>query len=281
VDLDRPSVARVYDYYLGGTTNWAIDRAFGNRVLRRFPLMSDIARSNQSFLDRVVRHLVKLGVRQFLDVGSGALTRGNTHQVADALARSSGREPDVKVVYADLDPVAVAHAELLVSRDGDPRRHAVIEADLRSPEDLWQQALDTGVIDPEQPVALLLIAVLHVHQPNADGVDIGPESAVRLRARLPAGSYVAISHMTDEGVPDEVGERLAEIKRMYDTWSSSNLIWRSRAAIAQMLSGLRLLEPGWTWTPAWHPDETTSTASPTAFPSPSHAGVWAGVGRVG
>lgn len=99
VDLERPSVARVYDYYLGGTANWAVDREFGDRVLARFPLLRDIAVANRLFLNRVVRYLAKRGVRQFLDVGAGVPTVGNTHQVADEARQETGGVPDVRVVY--------------------------------------------------------------------------------------------------------------------------------------------------------------------------------------
>ncbi|HEX4700590.1 MAG TPA: SAM-dependent methyltransferase, partial [Pseudonocardiaceae bacterium] len=156
VDLEHPSVARVYDFYLGGTANWAIDREFGKKVLARFPLLRPIAKANRLFLHRAVRHLVRQGVRQFVDIGSGVPTMGNTHQIADELA------PDCRVVYIDNEPVAVAHSQMLLDQNGDPERHAAINADLREPDELWQRVRDTDVLDLTQPVALLLVAVLHV-----------------------------------------------------------------------------------------------------------------------
>ncbi|MEV7551548.1 SAM-dependent methyltransferase [Amycolatopsis sp. NPDC089917] len=279
VDLDRPSVARVYDYYLGGTANWAVDRDFGDRVLSKFPLLRDIALANRQFLNRVVRHLTRRGVRQFLDIGAGVPTAGNTHQVADDARRDAGAVPDVRVVYVDNDPVAVAHANMLLNREGDATRQVVIEADLRNPGDLWQQAVDTELLDPDEPVALLLIAVLHVHQPDADGNDIGPEAVARLRDLLPQGSYLAISHVTDEGVPDDISEHLVELKQMYDESSSSNVIWRTRDQIAQLVADFELIEPGWTWTPDWHPEEAVPTSQPLSFRTPSEAAVWAGVAQ--
>lgn len=282
VDINRPSVARVYDYFLDGTANWAIDREFGDRVLARFPLLKQIAVANRLFLNRVVRHLTRIGVRQFLDVGAGVPTRGNTHEVADEAAQSAGRDPDARVVYVDNEPIAVAHAEVLLNDVGDMNRHAVIHADLRDPDGLWRQALDTGVLNQDEPIALLLIAVLHVHQPGKDGVtDIGPESVARLRELLPRGSYLAISHISDEGVPLELADRLVELKRMYDASSSSKLIWRTRAEIAALFDGFDLLEPGLTWTPEWHPEETGPSAMPIVFETPSHAIIRSGVGRKG
>jgi hypothetical protein len=280
VDLDRPSVARVYDYYLGGSANWAVDRAFGDQVLRKFPLLRDIAIANRLFLNRLVRHLTKLGIRQFLDVGAGVPTAGNTHQIADELAAGEGRVADTHVVYADYEPIAVAHARIVLEKEGNTDRHGVINADLREPDDLWERAMATGLLNPDEPIALLLIAVLHVHQPGADGVtDIGAESVARLRELLPAGSYLGITHITDEGVPPEVGANLVELKRMYDTSSSSNAIWRSHAEIEALLGDFELVEPGWSWLTEWRPEETGPTVRSIAFPTPNHAVGWAGVGR--
>lgn len=279
VDLERPSIARVYDYFLGGTTNWAVDREFGDHVLARFPLLRDIALANRLFLHRAVRYLTKRGVRQFLDVGAGVPTEGNTHQVADDVRRDAGEEPDVRVVYVDNEQVAVAHAAMLLNSEGDPARHAVVEADLREPEALWQKALETDLLDPDEPVALLLIAILHVRQPGADGNDIGPDAVARFRELLPRGSYLAISHVTDEGVPEELGDKLVELKRMYDESSSSDVIWRPRADVAALLGDFRLVEPGWTWTPEWHPEETGPGVRTVTFRSPNESVIWAGVGE--
>jgi hypothetical protein len=279
IDVTRPSVARVYDYYLGGSANWAVDREFGDRVLRRFPLLRDIAIANRLFLNRVVRYLTRQGVRQFLDVGAGVPTAGNTHQVADEMVAAGGGTPDARVVYVDNEPVAVAHADILLRKEGSDR-HAAIHADLRDPDGLWEQALATGLLRQDEPVALLLIAVLHVHQPGPDGVtDIGADAVARLRELLPAGSFLAISHITDEGIPPELGERLVELKRMYDSSSSSNAIWRSRHDIEALLGDFTPVAPGWTWTPRWRPDETGPRVVTAAFPTPAHAVVWAGLGR--
>ncbi|HEX2130162.1 MAG TPA: SAM-dependent methyltransferase [Actinophytocola sp.] len=279
IDLDRPSVARIYDYYLGGTTNWAVDREFGDRALEKVPLLRDIALANRMFLNRVVRHLAGRGVRQFLDIGAGVPTAGNTHEVADEFALAQRRRPEVRVVYVDNEPVAVAHAEILLDERGDPNRHAVVDADLRDPDEVWATALDTELLDPHEPVALLLVAVLHVHQAGPDGRDVGAESVARFRELLPAGSLVAISHVTDDGVPAEGAGHVAELKRMYDASSSSDLVVRTRAQIAALLGDWPLLDPGWTWTPCWHPEETGPNVRTITFPTPSHALLWSGVGR--
>jgi hypothetical protein len=205
---------------------------------------------------------------------------GNTHEVADEVAVRAGRVPDTRVVYVDNEPIAVAHAEVLLDDAGDLNRHAVIQADLRDPDSLWRRAVDTGLLNPDEPVALLLIAVLHVHQPGADGVtDIGAQSVARFRELLPSGSHLAVSHVTDEGLPPETAARVAELKRMYDAASSSRLIWRTRTEIEALLAGFAMLDPGWTWTPEWHPEETGPTAPPIVFETPSQAIIWSGVGR--
>jgi hypothetical protein len=199
--------------------------------------------------------------------------------VADEVRQEAGAMPDVRVVYVDNDPVAVAHATMLLGREGDAARHAVIEADLRRPDELWQKALDTQLLDPDEPIALLLIAILHVHQPDGSGIDIGPDAVARFRELLPVGSFLAISHITDEGVPDELGDKLVELKRMYDESSSSDVIWRSHADIQALLDDFRLVEPGWTWTPEWHPEETGPNVRTVTFRTPNESVIWAGVGK--
>lgn len=273
VDLDRPSVARVYDYYLEGHTNWAIDREFGDRVLAAFPLIRPIAKANRQFLFRVVRHLMRRGVRQFIDLGAGVPTVDHTHSIAEKFDAGSAN-----VVYVDNEPVAVAHSQILLEEQGDPRRHVAINADLRAPHRLWNQVTNTGVIDFSKPVAVLMIAVLHVRQQNEQGQDIGDQIVAHYRKLLPSGSYLAISHITDEGVPADITDKLAQLKSMYDT-SSSPVIWRSHAQIAGLFGDFDLIDPGLTWTPCWHPEETGSSSQHTPFNHPSESVIYAGVAR--
>ena len=270
--MDRPNVARVYDFYLGGTTNYAVDREFGKRVLADFPLLRPIALANRLFLHRVVRCLAGRGVSQFVDIGSGVPTMGSTHQVADHIS------PDSRVVYIDHEPIAVAHSQMLLEQDGDPTRHAVLQADLRDPDQLWLQVVDTGVIDVAKPVALLLIAVLHVQQPGPDGVDVGPAAVARYRELLAPASYLAISHITNDGVPGSLAGGLDELKRKYDT-SSSPVIWRSRAEIEALMGDFAVVEPGMVWTPLWHPEASGPGAPIVPFAAPEESVIWAGVGR--
>jgi S-adenosyl methyltransferase len=273
VNLDRPSIARVYDYYLGGDANWAIDREFGDQVMAKFPQIVPAAKANRQFLFRVVRHLMRQGVRQFIDLGAGLPTMDHTHSVADAFEPGTAR-----VVYADNEPVAVAHSQILLEQQGDPGRHTAINADLRSPDRLWRQVLDTGLIDPSQPVGLLMIAVLHVQQLDEQGRDMGPDIVARYRELLPNGSYLAITHLTDDGVPPPIAASLAEVLAMYRS-SASPAIWRNRAEITGLFGDLELVEPGLTWIPLWHPEESVSRANDPVFDDPRESIGYAGVGR--
>jgi hypothetical protein len=273
IDLTRPSAARVYDYLLGGTTNWAIDREFGARFIAKLPLIRDIARANRQFLNRVVRHLTNSGVRQFIDIGAGVPTAGNTHQVADQIA------PDTRVVYVDNEPVAVAHAEILLDREGDPDRHAIVNADLREPDDVWQQAFATGILSPDEPIALLLIAVLHFFHEGPDGNDIGAECTDRFRKLLSLGSYLAVSHLTNDGIPAEVDAQSTALKQMYESSVNSRLILRSRSEIDALFGDFEMVDPGTVWVPEWHPEDAGPAAPNISFPTPSHSVGWAGVGR--
>ncbi|MCA1706090.1 MAG: SAM-dependent methyltransferase [Actinobacteria bacterium] len=273
VDLDKPSVARVYDYYLGGHTNWAIDREFGDRVLATFPLIKPIAQANRQFLFRVVRHLMRLGVRQFIDLGAGVPTMDHTHTVADDFERGTA-----KVIYIDNEPVAVGHSQILLEEYGDRDRHLALNADIRAPQRLWQQVINTGLIDLTQPLALLMIAVLHVQQRDENGYDIGNQVVAHYRNLLPSGSYLALSHVTDEGVPPELADKLIELKTLYDT-AGSPVIWRTRQQIADLFGDFHLLDPGLSWTPSWHPEETDSSITPPTFNNPSESVIYAGLGR--
>ncbi|MDQ0380388.1 SAM-dependent methyltransferase [Amycolatopsis thermophila] len=272
VDLDHPNVARVYDYYLGGKANYAVDRVFAEKALEKFPFVRDAARANRLFLHRAVRYLVKRGVRQFVDIGAGVPTMGSTHQVADEL--NSG----ARVVYVDNEPVAVAHSQMLLEKEGDLARHRVLQADLRDPDLLWRKVSETGVIDFGQPVALLLIAVLHVTQPGPDGSDVGPAAVARYRELLGSGSYLVLSHGTADGVSASRAREMAEFGEMYDA-TATPVIWRPRREIEALFGDLEMVEPGATWTPLWHPEESGENAPEIEFDEPNESVVWAGVGR--
>jgi hypothetical protein len=167
---------------------------------------------------------------------------------------------------------------VLLEQHGDLTRHAVINADLRDPDRLWQRVIETGVIDLGEPIAVLLIAVLHVQQPGLDGVDIGARVVARYRELLSSGSYLAISHITDDGVPAHIERQLADLKKMYDA-SSSKAIWRSRDEIHALFGDFQLVAPGMSWTASWHPEESSPNSPLIEFDTPAESGIWAGLGR--
>jgi hypothetical protein len=241
-------------------------------VLASFPLVRSVAKANRLFLHRAVRYLVRHGVRQFVDIGSGVPTMGATHTVADELAPGAAT-----VVYVDNEPAAVARSRILIAEDGDPARHAAVRADLREPDRLWRAAVRTGLVDPARPVGLLMIAVLHVRQPGRDGVDSGPRAVARYRELLAAGSHLVISHATKDGVAEPVAATLPGIGELYDTHGSP-ATWRSRADIAALFGDFELVEPGLTWTPLWRPEESGPGAPVVDFDDPSESIVLAGVG---
>ncbi|HEX7658354.1 MAG TPA: SAM-dependent methyltransferase [Pseudonocardiaceae bacterium] len=271
VDLSKPSVARVYDYLLGGTANWAIDREFGEKISKGFPIVKLMTMANRLFLHRAVRYLVRQGVRQFVDIGSGIPTVGNTHQVADEA------DPETRVVYVDNEPVAVAHSTILLEQHGDLARHAAINGDLRSPDRLWKKVAETGKINLDEPIGLLVIAVLHVSQPGPNGTDVGPQAIAQYRELLPTGSYLALSHVSKSGTPPVTGALLDRLKAMYDA-AGNPVIWRTEDEFREFFGDFELVEPGITWTDAWHREEAGPKALRYEF-APGESGVLAGVAR--
>jgi O-methyltransferase involved in polyketide biosynthesis len=261
VDLSRPSVARIYDYFLGGDANWEIDRQFADKLLHEFPILRPIARSNRLFLHRLVRYLTKQGIRQFVDLGSGVPTMGHAHEVAEQVAPGQ-----VRVAYVDHEPVAVAHGRMLLEETGDPDRHAVLHADLRDAEEVWEAALATGVLDPERPICLLTVAVLHF-LPDVTGV----REAIRdYRTLLAPGSAYVLSHATESGVE---GDELDQIRRLVklSEQSSSPAVSRSLDEIAAFFGNFEVVDPGIVPVGEWRPE-------PGAAPVPL-ASVVGGVGR--
>lgn len=269
VDLDHANIARVYDYMLGGSIHWTIDRAFARLVDAQLPQFRDIVLAHRQFAKRAVRQLAGLGVRQFIDIGSGFLSKDNTHQLADDVASDS------RVVYVDNEPVAAAHIEVLLDEFGDPDRHAIIDSDLCEPDELWDDVLATGMIDLREPVAVLMFSVLHHFKPNADGTDDGARIVARYRELLRPGSYLGISHVTGEGVPPALELRLRELKHLWDNWCNARFYARPIATIESLLGDFEILNPGVVWTPQWRPDDPAATYAD----SPSEAAVLAGIGR--
>lgn len=254
VDTDRPSVARLYDFFLGGQHNFAADRDLGRRLLQAEPHARYIVAENRRFLGRAVRFLLASGVRQFLDLGSGIPTQENVHQIARQ------GDPRARVVYVDNDPVAVAHSKHILA--GDPLA-AVINADLRQPEAVLGHPEVTSRLDFSEPVGVLMVTVLHF-VPDSDD----PAGVVRRFARgVVPGSYLAVSHATHQAAP----EAAAQVQDLYKTTTASAHT-RTSAEIARFFDGYELVEPGLVYLPLWRPD-----GGPPQHPE--RAWFYAGVGR--
>ena len=247
----------MYDYYLGGKDNYPADREAAEKVIARMPpgVIRNAARRNREFLGRAVRYLVsERGIRQFIDIGTGLPTMNSVHEVAQRT------DPRCRVVYVDHDPIVMVHArDLLHGVEGA----TIIRHDLRDPEEILADPELTGLLDISQPVAVLLIAILHF---IADAED--PRGIIdRLMKPLPAGSYLALSHATADSFA-EFDDAISVYKK-----ATSSMYNRSRAEVEGLFSGLELVPPGTTWAPEWHPDPGDDVADP------GRSLVWCGVAR--
>jgi hypothetical protein len=240
----RPSSARIYDALLGGNHNFEADREAAKRLLSMIPAAGEMARANRAFLNRAVRFLLDAGVRQFLDIGSGIPTVGNVHEIAQ-------REvPEARVVYVDIDPVAVAHAGEILR---DNPLATVVQADMRFPQAILEHADVRKLIDLDQPVGLLLVSMLHF-VPDDDAFT----AVDRLREALPAGSYIVISHGVSETPADAAGDGVAALYQRTDVSTATG---RDRAQIMRFFGGSELVPPGLVWVNEW-PDGPQDDAVP-------------------
>lgn len=254
VDPNVASIARVYDYFLGGEHHFEVDRALAAQVTAVAPDVPEIVRANRAFLHRAVRYLLAQGVDQFLDLGSGIPSVENIHETAERLA------PGSRVLYVDVDPVAVAQTEQIIR--GRPQVR-VLRADLRRPKEILDAA---DLLDLSRPVGVLMASVLHF-VPDSDR----PQEIVRYwRDRLAPGSHLAISHATAEVRP-EVSDGITDAYA-----ASSNPVHpRTRAEVIALFDGWDLVEPGAVWVPLWRPDRPEDVGS-----DPASTSVIAAVGRL-
>jgi hypothetical protein len=242
VDLDRPSAARVYDYYLGGFHNFPADREMAQEAIRMWPELPRMMQANRAFLRRAVRFAVEQGVTQFLDIGSGIPTVGNSHEVAVQA------DPQSRVVYVDVDPVAVAHSRAIL---GDDPTTKVVQADLRDVDAILTHPDVTSMLDFDRPVAVLMVAVLHFI-PDTDD----PAGVVgRFRDAVADGSLLVISHASQEGQPV-----LATSHQQLYRRTSTPMTMRTRAEIAPFFEGLDLVEPGLAPISQWRPESPVDPA---------------------
>jgi S-adenosyl methyltransferase len=263
---DIPSPARMYNYFLGGKDHYEVDRKAAEQVIAAIPEVVVFARENRAFLRRAVRFLVhERGIRQIIDIGTGLPTEGNVHEVAHEY------DPDVRVVYVDHDPVVLAHGGNMLN--GVPGT-AIIGRDLLEPAAILADEDLLGLIDFTEPVAVLLVAVVHFIDDDAH-----PAGLIDQLVRpLAPGSYVALSHATSDSRPQEA----AAVERIY-RGTTTNIHARSRDQVLALLGDdLELVEPGLVWGPSWRPSPgALPGALPDALPGgdPADSNMYAVMAR--
>lgn len=258
IDTSKPHPARMYDAYLGGRDNYAADREAVRQILRDFPEVRAIARANRAFMQRAVRFLVgEAGIRQFIDIGTGIPSAGNVHEVAGQAA------PGTRVVYVDNDPIVHVHANALLTGSGST---SIVLADLRNPEGILGDPKLRGLIDFTEPVALLLVAILHFITEAEDPAGI----VATLREALPPGSYLVLSHGTADFHPPGVAGQAA----VGYEHATAPLVLRGFEQVLAFFDGFDLVEPGLVQAPLWRPD-----GRPPRPRDLAKLGIYAGVGR--
>jgi S-adenosyl methyltransferase len=240
IDTSRPHPARMYDYFLGGKNNFAVDRETAEKALRSWGTVRTAARENRAFLGRAVRFLVaEAGVRQFLDIGTGLPSANNVHEVAQGLV------PSCRVVYVDNDPIVLAHARALLTSSPEGRT-AYIHADLREPEAILADPVTAATLDFSQPVALMLVAVLHFVPDEAQ-----PRRIVgTLLGALPSGSYLVATHVTPEHDPEGV----RGLERTYQAAGVSAQVRVTDEFAELAFHGLEMVDPGLVLVSEWRPE---------------------------
>jgi hypothetical protein len=256
VNVAVPHSARIYDYWLGGKDNFAADRAVGEAMMKAIPGLRSMAAENRKFVHRAARDLVaQEGIRQFLDIGTGIPTRPNLHEIAQRIA------PETRVVYVDNDPIVLAHARaLMVSTEAG--RSEYLAADLRRPETLLKEQVIGETLDLTRPVGLTLIAILMLLADEDDPWEL----VAQLRAAMPAGSILAITHPTADFNPREVGPAVAAARG-----AGMTFVARSREQVQRFFGDWAMLEPGLVPVSGWRPDQPVE--------NPEAAYYWAGVAR--
>jgi SAM-dependent methyltransferase len=258
IDTTRPHSARMYDFYLGGKDNFAADRETAEKAMRSWPAVRTAVRENRAFLGRAVRYLVaETGVRQFLDIGTGLPSANNVHEVAQAVA------PESRVVYVDNDPIVLAHARALLT-SAPQGRTAYIDADLREPEQILASPAVAETLDLSQPVALMLVAILHFLVDADDPARI----VTALLDALAPGSYLIASHVTPEHDPEGV----SGLERTYRQGGIPAQARTAKDFAAMAFRGLEMIDPGVVLVSEWR--------RPDGFrPEPEDVNWYGGIGR--
>jgi hypothetical protein len=254
VDPEVPNAARMYDYFLGGSHNFAADREAAERIKRVMPFAVAVIQANRFFLGRAVRFCAEQGVDQFLDLGSGIPTVGSVHDAARAVV------PQARVAYVDNEPVTVASATALL--DGDPNA-TITAGDMREPDAVLAAPGVRDLLDLARPVALLTVSMMQFVHDDAEAIGL----LERYRSRLAPGSLHVLTHVTGDHDTSE----LEAAEEVYETTANPGKL-RTRERVAALFGDTELVEPGLVDVTDWRPQEMAGA---------QHRGLWAGVGRIG
>jgi S-adenosyl methyltransferase len=255
LDTSVAHIARIQDYWRGGKDNFAADRKAAQHAMAAYPGLASSVRANREFLGRSVRYLARdAGVRQFLDIGTGLPSAGCVHEVARGIA------PECRVVYVDNDPMVLVHARAMLT-GSPPASTDYVDADVRDPAGLLTRAAAT--LDFAQPVAVMLVSVLHLIEDHDD-----PHAIVaRLMDAVPPGSFLVLTHVAADIEP----EAMAEMARRMNEHVTQAVTLRDQATVSRFFAGLQLVPPGVVRVPEWRPESADAAATPSTQ--------WGGVGR--
>jgi hypothetical protein len=256
--LDRPNVARMWDYFVGGGHNFAVDREAADQVIKAYPDLPLVARVTRAFLGRVVRFLISQGIDQFLDIGSGIPTANSVHEIARRVV------PSARVAYVDIDPVAVAHSQAILRETANT---VAIQADARCPESIINHPDVLRVLDWTRPIGVLAIAIFHFVPEDAEAKRI----ARSLNAALASGSFLAFTHATDDQVTPA---NVEVVERVYER-TAVPFHFRGKQQITELFDAFQLIEPGVVYVPQWQPE----TDGDLLLDEPDRTSAYAGVGR--
>lgn len=237
VPTEKLNIARYYDYLLGGYHNFEIDRRVGDMVINTCPDVRLGALANRAFLRRSVKFLCQQGIDQYLDIGSGIPTSGNVHEIAQRI------NPSAHIVYVDIDPIAVIHSQAILK---DNPNAAVIQEDIHNIEAILKHPSFTGLIDLHRPLGVFMVSVLHFVKDDGQLLEI-----LRiLKTSLVPGSYLVVSHYSEEGAPSET---VAQINKL-SAGAGSPSVSRNLTEVSRLFDGYELVEPGVVRIPLWHPE---------------------------